>query len=81
MKTAIIKPQGVCSRQMNISYEDGIIVEASVIGGCAGNLQGICRLIEGMPIDKVIAKLEGVRCRGNTSCPDQLARGLKQLIK
>ena len=81
MERLIIKPQGVCSRTMTIDYEDGKIVHAQVEGGCPGNLQGICRLIEGMEISEVIKRLDGVQCHNGTSCPDQLAKGLKQLIK
>ena len=81
MRTVNIKPQNVCSREMILEIDDNdIIVTAKVIGGCMGNLQGICRLIEGMKVDAVKAKLEGIKCRGSrtgeTSCPDQLARGL-----
>ena len=84
MKTISIKPQNVCSREMILDIEDdGTIVSAKVIGGCMGNLQGICRLIEGQKAEAVIAKLEGIKCRGSrtgeTSCPDQLAQGLKNL--
>jgi len=84
METLVIKPQGVCSREMTIQYEDGVIKSASVVGGCQGNLRGICRLIEGRKIEKIIPILEGIECRGSrtgqTSCPDQLAKGLKQVL-
>ena len=84
MKTITIKPQNVCSREMILDIEDdGTIVNAKVIGGCMGNLQGICRLIEGQKVEAVIAKLEGIKCRGSrtaeTSCPNELAKGLKNL--
>ncbi|HNX16406.1 MAG TPA: TIGR03905 family TSCPD domain-containing protein [Bacilli bacterium] len=85
MATLVIKPESVCSRQMVIEYEGNVITHASVIGGCSGNLQAICRLIENQPINQVISLLEGIRCpgsrTGNTSCPDQLAKGLKSLLK
>lgn len=81
MRTIEIVPQNVCSRQMIIDIDDNdVIVHAKVIGGCMGNLQGLCRLIEGMKADAVIEKLQGIKCRGSrtgeTSCPDQLAKGL-----
>ena len=84
MKTLTIKPENVCSREMIIDIDDdGTIVSAKVIGGCMGNLQGICRLIEGQKAELVISKLQGIRCRGSrtgeTSCPDQLAKGLANL--
>ena len=81
METLVIHPQNVCSRKMTIEHENGVIVHASVEGGCRGNLQGICRLIEGMKIEQVISRLQGVQCRNGTSCPDQLANGLKELVK
>lgn len=84
MRTLTIKPENVCSREMIIDIDDdGTIVSAKVIGGCMGNLQGICRLIEGQKAEAVIFKLQGIRCRGSrtgeTSCPDQLAKGLANI--
>lgn len=73
------QPQGVCSRQMKIEVEDGIVTSFQVVGGCHGNLQGIGKLVEGMKAEEVIARLEGIRCGGKaTSCPDQLAQALKK---
>ena len=72
-------PQGVCSKQMTIEVEDGIVKSFQVVGGCHGNLQGISKLVEGMKVEDVIARLDGIDCRGRgTSCPDQLAQALKQ---
>ena len=74
-------PQGVCSRQMVIEVEDGIVKSFQVMGGCHGNLQGISKLVEGMKVEDVIARLDGIRCGGKeSSCPDQLAQALKQAI-
>lgn len=81
METLVIYPQGVCSRKMTIDHENGVVVHAVVEGGCRGNLQGICNLIEGMKIEDIVHRLDGVQCHGGTSCPDQLAKGLKQLLK
>ena len=71
---------------MTVEYDDnGIITRAQVIGGCNGNLQGICRLIEGRKVEDVIKTLKGIKCRGSrtgeTSCPDQLALGLETNVK
>lgn len=70
---------------MTIEYENGIVTKATVVGGCNGNLQGICRLIEGMKVEDVVSRLKGIKCRGSrtgeTSCPDQLAIGLEANIK
>ena len=74
-------PHGVCSRQMEIEVEDGIVKSLKVIGGCSGNLQGISKLVEGMKIQDVIAKLKGIDCAGKgTSCPDQLAKALEKIM-
>lgn len=73
-------PRGVCSRRMIIEIEDGRVKSLQVIGGCDGNLKGISRLVEGMEISEVIARLEGIRCgMKQTSCPAQLAEALKSL--
>lgn len=73
------KTKGVCSRQMNVKMENGVIQKVDILGGCAGNSQGVARLVEGMDIDDVIARTEGINCGFRpTSCPDQLARALKQ---
>ena len=80
--TIHIRPQGVCSKAMQVEVEDGVVRRMEVRGGCHGNLQGISRLVEGMPVDEVIRRLEGIRCGFKaTSCPDQLARGLKQHVQ
>lgn len=74
------RPRGVCSSLMKIETEGTRIKSLEVMGGCSGNLQGISRLVAGMEIDEVIEKLEGIRCGYKpTSCPDQLAKALKEL--
>ena len=80
--TYTYRPRGVCSREMKLELEGGIIKSIQIAGGCHGNLQGISRLVEGMPVDEVIRRLEGIRCGFKpTSCPDQLARGLKKHVR
>ncbi len=70
-------PQGTCSRQILFDVdENNKIHNLRFIGGCSGNLQGIARLVEGRDLDEVEGLLAGVRCRGNTSCPDQLSKAI-----
>lgn len=70
-------PQGTCSRQILFDVdENNKIHNLRFIGGCSGNLQGIARLVEGRDLDEVESLLAGVRCRGNTSCPDQLSKAI-----
>lgn len=74
------KPNGVCSRQINIDVENGMIIKIEVIGGCHGNLQGISKLVEGMKVEEVIKRLKGIDCNGRgTSCPDQIAKALEEI--
>lgn len=70
---------GTCSRSILFDVVDGKVKNVQFIGGCNGNLQGISRLVDGMNIDDIIAKVEGVHCgMKSTSCPDQLAQALKK---
>ena len=71
--------KGTCSKQTNfVLNDDHTIASIEVIGGCNGNLKGIGKLVEGMDVDDVIARIEGVKCgMKSTSCPDQLAQALK----
>ena len=73
------KTKGTCSTEITFSIENDIIKEANFLRGCEGNLQGISRLVEGMNVEDAINKLQGIDCRGRgTSCPDQLAKALKE---
>ena len=65
--------------ELDVVSVHGLLHGHRFIGGCGGNLQGIARLVEGKDIDEIESLLAGIRCRGNTSCPDQLARILKSL--
>lgn len=75
------RPQGVCSQLIHVELDGDIIKQVQFVGGCSGNTQGVARLVEGMKATDAIARLEGIQCgpRG-TSCPDQLAKALKQAI-
>lgn len=73
------KTSGTCSSAIDFEVEDGIVKNVKFIGGCNGNTQGISKLVEGMPVDEVINRLEGIRCGfKSTSCPDQLSKALKE---
>lgn len=72
-------PKGTCSTEMIFELSGDTVEDLKVINGCNGNLKGIARLIQGMKIDDVIEKLEGTTCGfKKTSCPDQIAQGLKK---
>ena len=70
-------PKGVCSRQITIDVEDGIIKSVEFVGGCAGNTAGVSKLCVGRKVD-VIELLRGTQCRNGTSCPDQLSYALEE---
>ena len=75
------KTQGTCSQRILFDIEDGKVMNVQFLGGCNGNLKGIGSLVEGMDVDTVISRLEGTTCGLKaTSCPDQLARALKEAI-
>ena len=79
MEHITYQTKGVCSRQIEIDVEDGKIASVRFLGGCAGNTQGISALIVGMDVEEAIRRLEGIRCGfKSTSCPDQLAKALKE---
>lgn len=74
-------PRGVCSRQITIEVNDGIIENVKFSGGCSGNTQGVAALVKGMSVEDAISRLEGINCNGKgTSCPDQLAKALKEAL-
>lgn len=74
-------PKGVCSNAIDIEVEDGIIKSVKFTGGCNGNTQGISRLVSGMEIQDAISRLKGIKCGfKNTSCPDQLACALQEIL-
>ena len=72
------KTNGVCSRTIDFEVENGILKSVKFYGGCAGNTQGVSKLAINRPIDEVISLFDGIKCRNNTSCPDQLAKALKE---
>ena len=74
--------KGTCSREIHFEIEDGKLKNVAYIGGCNGNLKGIASLVDGMDVEAVIERLEGTTCGGKpTSCPDQLAKALKQAME
>ena len=74
---------GTCSRQTNIVLNDDHTIESiEVIGGCNGNLKGICQLLTGMKAEDAIARLDGTLCGfRSTSCPDQIAITLEEALQ
>lgn len=73
--------KGVCSRKIDFDIDNGVVTNVKFTGGCNGNTQGICKLVEGMKAEDVIERLKGLNCNGRgTSCPDQLATAIEKSI-
>lgn len=80
-KVVQYETSGTCCRLMQVKFDGDVITDVDFMGGCNGNLQGIKSLVRGMKIDDVISKLSGIRCGDkSTSCPDQLAKCLKEIL-
>jgi uncharacterized protein (TIGR03905 family) len=81
-KTVQYKTTGTCCQMMQVKYDGDTIVDVDFLGGCHGNLQGIKSLVKGMKITDVIDKLSGIKCGSKpTSCPDQLAKCLSEVMQ
>lgn len=78
----VYKTKGVCASAVSFDLVDGKITGAKFTGGCSGNTQGVCALVEGMDAKEAIKRLSGIRCGFKpTSCPDQLAKALQEALK
>ena len=75
------KTHGTCSQAIEFDYDNGVVTNVRFIGGCRGNTQGVARLSEGMQATEIIARCEGILCREGTSCPDQFAKALRQVVE
>ena len=71
------RTRGTCSTAMHLEIQDGIITYCRIDNGCRGNTQGLAKMVVGQKAEEVAAKLEGIQCRGGTSCPDQLAKAIR----
>lgn len=80
MESIVFKTEGVCSKEIHLNIEDGVIASVSFMGGCNGSLKGIAQLIQGRKPEDVIPLIKGTLCGPRpTSCPDQLATALAGL--
>ena len=74
--------KGTCSRAIEIDMDGDKIANVRFIGGCAGNTSGVAALLKGMSAQEAISRLQGIDCNGRgTSCPDQLAQALSQILE
>ena len=76
------KTSGVCARAIEFDLDDGVVKNVRFAGGCMGNTTGVAKLAEGRQADELISVLEGIQCgMKGTSCPDQLAKAIKEALK
>ena len=76
------KTKGTCSTAIDIEMDGDVIRSVAFTGGCNGNLKGISSLVAGMKAEDASAKLKGIRCGFKpTSCPDQLACALEEMLQ
>jgi len=76
-----IQTKGVCAKEIKFSIKEGLIEDVNFLGGCPGNLIGISALVKGMKVEEVVNRLENTKCGSRaTSCPDQLAKALKEYM-
>ena len=77
----LYKTKGTCSTMIEVELDGHIVKDVKFTGGCNGNLQGISALVKGMKPEEAISRLKGIRCGFKpTSCPDQLAHALEEMI-
>lgn len=83
MKEITHATQGTCSKLIHVVLDDNdVIQDVQFLGGCHGNLQGICALVKGQKAQDVISRVKGISCNGRpTSCPDQLSLALAKAIE
>ena len=74
-------PKDVCAKEIHFDIINNKVRNVKFVGGCTGNLRAISILLEGMPVQEVIAKLKGNICRNHTSCADQLTKALAEAMK
>ena len=81
LKKYSYKTHGTCSRQIDITLDGDVVSEVVFHNGCMGNTQGVAALVKGMKAEEAVARLSGIDCGGKgTSCPDQLARALTEML-
>lgn len=73
-------PMGVCAREMQFDIIEGKVKNVKIVKGCTGNTNGIARLIDGMDAREAVRRIKGIACKGNTSCPDQLAIAIENAL-
>lgn len=73
------KTKMVCSKEISFHIEGNVITNVKFLGGCNGNLKAVAKLVEGMTVEDIEAKLKGNTCGMRpTSCADQLCLAIRE---
>mgnify|MGYP004561362937 FL=1 len=76
------KTKGTCSSRITFDLDGDVVTNVKFTGGCNGNLKGISSIVDGMTVEEISKKLDGITCGfKNTSCPDQLAKAVTEAYK
>lgn len=76
------KTKGVCARNISFEIVDNKVTNVKFEGGCNGNTKGVASLVEGMDAEEAIRRMDGIVCGfKGTSCPDQLAKAIRQALE
>jgi len=74
----IYQTEGVCPPEIHFCIQANILRDVRFVGGgCPGNAQLVSRLLNERPITEVLELLNGITCRNDTSCPQQLAEAIE----
>jgi len=77
----VYKTKGTCSREIQVELDGTKIKEIKIIGGCPGNIAGLCKLLVGMDANDAIERMRGITCGAKpTSCPDQTSYALEKAL-
>ena len=79
-KHVTYRTSGVCSKQIDFDLIDGCVKNVRFLGGCRGNTQGVAALADGMKAEEVIRRCAGIDCHDGNSCPNELAKAVRQAI-
>lgn len=78
----VYRTKGICPPEIHFELSGNIIKNVRFVGGgCKGNAQLISRLLEGRDVSELNPILQGIQCRNDTSCPDQLSQAIELVQK
>ncbi len=77
--TYTYKTKMVCSKEITFDIDGNVITNVRFLGGCNGNLKAVSKLVDGMTVEEIEAKLKGNTCGMRpTSCADQLCIAIRE---